>query len=144
VIDGVRPTAKALEVMVNRVAEIYSPPLPARVATGWCSWYYYYADLREENILENLRYLAKHRNRYPYEYVQIDDGYQLHWGDWLSPGSKFPHDMAWISQQIKELGFKPGIWVAPLIMSAQSNLFRDHPDWALRRHDTGEIYMMEG
>jgi hypothetical protein len=144
IVDGVRAADKALDAMVDRVAAIYQPPVPERVATGWCSWYYYYAHIREEDILENLRFLASHREKFPYEYVQIDDGYQLHWGDWLLPGNKFPHDMAWLAGEIKKLGFKPGIWVAPLIMTVQSNLFQEHPEWALRRHDTGEIYTMEG
>lgn len=142
--DGLSSVDEALEAAADCVVEIYRPPVPSQVASGWCSWYYYYPHVTENDILDNLRYLAANRERIPCDYVQIDDGYQLHWGDWLLPGAKFPHDMAWLAREIKALGFKPGIWVAPLIMTVQSHLFRDHPDWAMRDMETGEVLTMQG
>lgn len=143
-IDALSRVDHALAAAVDRIAEIYQPALKSPVPSGWCSWYYYYPNVTEEDILANLRFLAAHRDRFPYEYVQIDDGYQLHWGDWLQSGSKFPHDMAWLAREIKSLGFKPGIWVAPTIMTVQSHLYRDHADWALKDFETGAEMSMKG
>lgn len=143
-VDALSSVDTALAAAVDRVADLYQPCVKAPVPSGWCSWYYYYPHVTEGDILENLRFLATHRERFPYEYVQIDDGYQLHWGDWLLPGRKFPHDMAWLAREIKSLGFKPGIWVAPTIMTVQSNLYRDHADWALRDFETGAEKTMKG
>lgn len=143
-IDAVAAPQAALDRAVERVSDIYHPPVPEKVHAGWCSWYYYYVKITEQDIIDNLKLIADNRDRYPYDYIQIDDGYQLHWGDWLLPSSKFPHDMKYLSGEIKRLGFKPGIWVSPMIMTVQSNLFRDHPDWAVKDFETGEPVQMKG
>lgn len=143
-VDGISPASQALERAAATIAEIYQPPVPARVHSGWCSWYYYYANVAESDILQNLQYIASHRERFPYDVVQIDDGYQQHWGDWLLPGKKFPHDMAYLAEEIKALGFRPGIWVAPMIMTAQSDLFKNHPDWAVKRFEDNEALSQQG
>lgn len=144
IIDGINSADIALDNAAERVAEIYNPPLRPQVHSGWCSWYYYYPNVSESDILENLKFIAERRERLPYEYIQIDDGYQLHWGDWLLPGKKFPHDMAYLAKEISDLGFKPGIWVAPMIMTAQSNLFKNHPEWAVKNFETGEPLSQQG
>lgn len=143
-VDGLSPTHEAISAAAERVSAVYRPKVSPHVPSGWCSWYYYYTHITEEAILENLCCADALCDRLPIEYVQIDDGYQRHWGDWLQPSGKFPHDMAWMAREIKALGFKPGIWVAPLIMTVQSDLFKAHPGWALRRFETGEPYTMEG
>jgi hypothetical protein len=143
-IDASRPAEEALDVAVDRIRAIYRPHVHAEVPSGWCSWYYFYERVTEDDILSNLRFLSENRRRFPWQVIQIDDGYQRHWGDWLQPGSKFPHDMAWLAREIKSHGFRPGIWVAPLIMTEPSQLYREHPDWALRRLDTGEPWTLKG
>jgi len=100
--------------------------------TGWCSWYYFFAGVSQEDILSNLRYLASRRDRYPLRYVQIDDGYQKHWGDWLETSGRFPDGMAALAAKIKELGFSPGLWLAPFVASPASDLAKAHPDWLVR------------
>ena len=59
----------------SRHINICHPPLPAQPrATGWCSWYHYYAEVTREAIEENL---AQMTERFAaLEFVQIDDGYQ--------------------------------------------------------------------
>lgn len=143
-VDGISPVQESIDAAAYRVAAIYHPPITKSVPSGWCSWYYYYVHVSEADILENLEFLHRNRDRFPYCYVQIDDGYQLHWGDWLLPSRKFPHDMAWLAQRIKSAGLKPGIWVAPLIATTPSNLFREHPEWALRDFETGEPQTLQG
>ncbi len=143
-VDGISPVNKAIDAAVDRVAAIYNPPRSGKIPSGWCSWYYYYESITERAIIDNLRFLADRREQIPVDYIQIDDGYQRHWGDWLLPSGKFPHDMAWLSREIKGLGFRPGIWVAPLIMSVQSDLYRAHPEWALKRFDSEASYQVKG
>lgn len=50
--------------------------VPQSVPTGWCSWYYYYSRVTENDVLENLEWLRRHRTELPLDYFQIDDGYQ--------------------------------------------------------------------
>ena len=126
---------------VERLLEDYADELGARmgalnagrVPRGWCSYYQYYGHETEDDILENARFLAAHREDLPAEVIQIDDGWQAARGHWLeSHAGKFPHGMAWLAAQIRELGFTPGIWVAPFLVSESAPIHRDHPEWLLR------------
>jgi alpha-galactosidase len=99
------------------------------VPTGWCSWYAYFADVSEEDILANLDVIAR---EWPeLKYVQIDDGYEAFIGDWLSPGPRFPRGIPHLCEQIRRAGCTPAIWVAPFVAERNSRLFRSHPDWFL-------------
>jgi alpha-galactosidase len=106
--------------------------VPARNPVGWCSWYYYFTRISEDEMLKNLGALTRLRARFGYDYVQVDDGYQSEIGDWLSPNAKFPHGMQWLAQQIRDAGFDAGIWTAPFIARRGATLLREHPDWFVR------------
>ena len=41
-------------------------------------------------------------------------------------------------------GFVPGIWTSPFVMHTHSRLYREHPDWVLRRHDGSEEVFIPG
>jgi alpha-galactosidase len=104
------------------------PPLPwPEVPTGWCSWYCYGPDVTEQDVFDNLETI---RQRFPeLKYIQLDDGYQAHMGDWLDQHPNFPRPIRDLCHRIKDAGFEPAIWVAPFIADADSALLRDHPDW---------------
>jgi alpha-galactosidase len=109
--------------------------VPARNPLGWCSWYYYFTGITEERIIENLRALSTMRERFPCDYVQVDDGYQAAIGDWLATNEKFPRGMRWVGEQIRAAGFDAGIWTAPFIARRGSRLLAEHPDWFVKnRH----------
>ncbi len=100
------------------------------VPAGWCSWYYFYGENSEEDVLANLEGIK--RQRLPLEVVLIDDGYQAEIGDWLETDeTKFPRGMKWLAQKIKKAGYRPGLWVAPFAASSLSQLYAQHPDWVL-------------
>lgn len=95
---------------VERLLEDYADELGARmgalnagrVPRGWCSYYQYYGHETEDDILENARFLAAHREDLPAEVIQIDDGWQAARGHWLeSHAGKFPHGMAWLAARRK-------------------------------------------
>lgn len=102
------------------------------VPTGWCSWYYYFTNVTEADVLANLAALQRLRDVLPVECVQIDDGYQSEIGDWLRVNEKFPHGMAWLAREIYHAGFRPGIWLAPFLLGERSQTYREHPDWVIR------------
>jgi alpha-galactosidase len=112
-------------------ARVPPPQVEETVATGWCSWYRFFTTVREEDVLNNVRLLTEHRDALPVEYVQLDDGYQTGIGDWESINEKFPHGMKWLADRIHEAGFKAGIWLAPFTVSAESDLYGQHPDWVI-------------
>ncbi len=142
----VAPGGEALESM-ELYASLLGRSMGARRwpehPTGWCSWYYFFAGVTREDILSNLRWLAENRERYPVRYVQIDDGYQKHWGDWLETSGPFGGGMAELAKEITGLGFTPGIWVAPFIASSVSDVAREHPDWLVRDR-SGELVSPDG
>ena len=104
---------------------------PSQPFTGWCTWYYFYGENTEKDVLKCVR-KAKEL-ALPLEYILVDDGYQQAIGDWLEvKRDKFPSGMKYLAEKIKEAGFKPGLWVAPFAAAQDSRLLAEHPDWVLK------------
>lgn len=112
-----------------------SARVPAKAPSGWCSWYYYYTTVSEEDCIKNLRFLEAQRRTLPVDTFQIDDGYQADIGDWLTANEKFPHGMAWLASEIKAAGYTPGLWLAPFLIAETSRTFAEHPEWVVRNGD---------
>jgi alpha-galactosidase len=108
-----------------------------RFRTGWCSWYHFFHEVTEDDLLRNLEALRGARQDLPIEVVQLDDGYQRATGDWLETNEKFPRGLAPVARAIREAGFLPGLWTAPFVVVPQSRVFEAHPDWLLRDAEGG-------
>jgi alpha-galactosidase len=134
-VDLAGPPLEALARYGDALAREMGARVPKTVATGWCSWYRFFTAVREDDVLSNLRFLTEHRDELPFEYVQLDDGYQAGIGDWESINEKFPHGVRWLADRIHEAGFKAGIWLAPFTVGAESALYREHPEWLIRDAD---------
>ncbi len=106
-----------------------------RVPNGWNSWAGsgstggYGTDINEEVILANLDVMATELRDWGIDWFQIDDGYEPYYGDWWWVEDRFPHGAAWMSQQIRDAGLRPGLWMAPFSAHADSQIVADHPDW---------------
>jgi alpha-galactosidase len=96
----------------------------------WCSWYSLYHAINEPL----LHKIFKELTDLPFDVLQVDDGWQKDIGDW-EPNSKFPSGMKALAEEIKRTGRRAGLWLAPLIATRSSKLFRHHPDWFLRQKD---------
>ncbi len=124
--------------MLQKYADIWGQRMNAlswpHVPTGWCSWYYYFSDVTEKDMLENIDFLREHREEYPLEYIQLDAGYESANGDWLTCNEKFPGGLKFLADKTREAGFKPAIWLAPFMVDENSELFKNHPDWMV--HDS--------
>ena len=83
-------------------------PLPP---SGWCTWYYYYQQINENEIRQNTRWIADNLKDYGAQYVQIDDGWQgtgrVYTRDWTNVSDKFPGGMDKLAAYIKSLGLTP-------------------------------------
>jgi len=99
----------------------------SKTPTIWCSWYSFYTNISEKNLVKVLYDLGN----LPFDVFQVDDGWQRAIGDWV-PNEKFPSGMDSLATQIRRSGRTPGLWLAPLIITPSSNLYRKHPDWLLR------------
>ena len=92
-------------------------PLPP---SGLCTWYYYYQDVNETEVMRNAEWISRNLKDYGAQYVQIDDGWQAETKegrhgsrDWTGIDKAFPGGMARLATYIKSLGLTPGIWIAP-------------------------------
>ena len=102
---------------------------------GWCSWYCHGPNVSEPLMLETIGRLAKARTSHmlPIELVQLDDGWQSQWGDWLMPHpTRFPAGLRPISDCAKQNGMLAGLWIAPAALTSNSRLFSEKPEWILR------------
>ena len=101
---------------------------------GYTSWYNYYQDITEEILLRDLGALDKQFNLF-----QIDDGYETKVGDWLSVDeNKFPHGLKPIVDEVHKKGLNAGIWLAPFVAEAESDLFKTRKE-LFKRDQKGEF-----
>lgn len=120
------------------------PPINSeKNMTGYCTWYYYYKEVTQQNTLENIEALAANRSPYAAEYVQIDDGYQTFQGDWLDQCEAWPTPVKEVAEKIIKGGMKAGIWVMPATASTASRVYREHPDWFVK-NEQGETVVLPG
>lgn len=119
--------AYARAIAERMAARQHSQPL-----TGWCTWYQYFSAVNEAAVIENLERLRAEGWSRVIQVVQLDDGYEREFGDWLTCNEKFPHGLAWLAAQIRAAGFTPGLWLAPFMVSPESHLYQAHPDWVIR------------
>ncbi len=106
---------------------------PLRPApTIWCSWYHYFTRVTEADMVENLD--AMDRLDLPVDVVQLDDGYQAELGDWLTLSDRFA-SLPDLVGRIRDQGRRAGIWVAPFLVGARSEVARRHPEWLVRGGD---------
>lgn len=126
---------RALEVWADGLAQRVGQGSFPSQPPGWCTWYQYFTDVREEDVLENLAAIA--RLNLPVGIVQVDDGYQAEIGDWLDRSARFPRPLKELTSRIQSDGRRAGIWTAPLLVGARSKLAADHPDWLVGEADAG-------
>ncbi len=92
---------------------------------GYTSWYNYYQNVNEEILLRDLDALDD-----TFDLFQIDDGFETKVGDWLSVDpDKFPNGLTPIVETIHSRGLKAGLWLAPFVAEAESDLFKERKDW---------------
>ncbi len=108
------------------------------------SWEAAYFDISEHKLLK----LAKAGRDVGIELFVMDDGWfgernddTSSLGDWDVNNKKLPGGLKGLADKIKALGLDFGIWVEPEMVSVNSNLYREHPDWVLdipgREHSEG-------
>ncbi|MDM7323571.1 MAG: alpha-galactosidase [Thermus sp.] len=115
----------------EKVFAAYARHLP-RCLSGrpfkvWSSWYSFYTRISEALLLSTLEEVA----RFPFEVFQVDDGWQRALGDWEA-GEAFPRGMAFLADRIREKGLRPGLWLAPFLVTPDSPLWHARPEWVLR------------
>lgn len=57
-------------------------------------------------------------------------------GDWRENREKLKNGLAGLTQKINTMGMEFGIWVEPEMVNENSDLYRAHPDWAVKVNHT--------
>ncbi len=102
---------------------------------GWESWYNYYTSITEKEIVKNMDLLNetfKPFNINAKSVFQIDDGWEKRVGVWVANIDKFPTPLENLSKKISEKGLLPGIWMAPLALLKDSEVYKNRYDWVLK------------
>jgi alpha-galactosidase len=109
----------AAHIPVNKA--IKAPPV------GWNSWDYYYSSVSAADIVENMDAIQSDKVlSQKIKYILIDMGWAEQEGEWY-PNHRFPGGTKKIAKEIKERGFIPGIWTAPLWVNALSPMVLRKP-----------------
>lgn len=98
------------------------------------SWEASYFDFDGDTLYE----LAKEAKNAGIDMLVLDDGWfgkrdddNSGLGDWFVNEKKLGGTLGDLIKKINDLGVKFGIWVEPEMISEDSDLYREHPDWAL-------------
>ncbi len=99
------------------------------------TWEACYFDINEKKLLDFAEASAK----VGFDMLVMDDGWfgarhhdRAGLGDWVENHEKFPNGLGAFVRAIREKGIKFGIWVEPEMVNPDSDLYRAHPEWALR------------
>lgn len=99
------------------------------------NWEATYFDFNEEKILK----IAEQAASLGVDMLVLDDG----WfgkrdddcsglGDWFVNEKKLCGGLGSLAEKIKKMGMKFGLWFEPEMVSEDSELYRIHPEWAMR------------
>ena len=134
-------------VTVNDFLTAYRKLLPKSAfdmpkLTGWNSWDYYLDKVTSEDVAENVAALKDMPFAKELDYIVIDDGWQKGWGDWKE-NEKFSCGLSAVANNIREAGFIPGIWMAPLGVKEDTEVFALHPEWFCKNLDGELLFDMD-
>lgn len=98
------------------------------------NWEATYFDFDTDKILK----IAKEASECGIEMFVLDDGWfgerndcDRSLGDWVVNENKLSGGLDYLVKEINKLGMKFGIWFEPEMVSPDSNIYREHPEWAL-------------
>ncbi|KAI3645450.1 hypothetical protein MP228_008378 [Amoeboaphelidium protococcarum] len=137
--NGMGPLSRDMHRLIRRAIlpstnqSIWSPEKPRPVLVN--SWEAMYFFCSEEAIMERL---VEPATKLGIDMVVLDDGWFLNrnddkhsLGDWFVDKDKFPNGLDGLSKKIHDKGLLFGIWMEPEMVSVQSRLYQEHPDWCL-------------
>ncbi len=98
------------------------------------NWEATYFDFNTEKLLS----IAREASKLGIEMLVMDDGWfgrrnadDCALGDWKVNEEKIKGGLKYLVDEVNKLGMKFGIWFEPEMISPDSDLYREHPDWAI-------------
>lgn len=98
------------------------------------NWEATYFDFDTDKIIA----IAKEAARYGIEMLVMDDGWfgkrnsdETSLGDWYVNEDKIKGGLKYLVDEVNKAGLKFGIWFEPEMVSLDSDLYREHPEWII-------------
>ncbi|MHA1372348.1 MAG: glycoside hydrolase family 36 protein, partial [Promethearchaeota archaeon] len=127
-----------LDEYSNLVASEMEPVFWKKIPVGYCTWYFYFDKIDENEAIKNLKCILNEINKtyLNFDFFQLDDGYQEtrgQCGDWkvINP-KKFPRGLKPLFDAVAGSGLLPGLWIAPFNASVNSRLAKINPGILLK------------
>lgn len=98
----------------------------------WSTWAYFRKDINQEKILQFANDIVKHGFKNNSQ-LEIDDVWELHYGDLTFNQKKFPDAKKMISD-LKKLGFRITLWMYPFI-TKESTAYNGSISHLVKGHD---------
>ncbi|MGI6348811.1 MAG: hypothetical protein GX245_01950 [Eubacteriaceae bacterium] len=74
------------------------------------------------------------QNKLTIDTIIVGENESAKLGDFDQETSKaFPEGMKAVADLIKENGMRPGLWIAPFVAEKKSKLYKEHPEWFLKK-----------
>jgi len=120
-----------LEAYADAVARRYAIKLPPK-RPGFCTWYTekHARACDEKNLADLAAYAAKELKPFGFDFVQIDDGWQVSGRVFEGENPKGPYasGMKATADKISRLGLTPGLWFIPFAGDDNNKAFLEHQD----------------
>ena len=98
------------------------------------NWEATYFDFDTDKLLS----IAKEASKVGIEMLVMDDGWFGHrnsdnssLGDWIVNENKIKGGLKYLVDEVNKLGLEFGIWFEPEMISPDSDLYKEHPDWCI-------------
>lgn len=145
VLSGNSSAFEACSGMAKNIASSMNVKPMKEPRYHWCSWYIRQKDFSFADLTKFISDTNKQSPKPYFQTVQIDDGYQTYYGDWLDFRNEFwPEGIKPAFDYIQKSGYKAGVWIGAFMVHKKSKLFAEHPDWCLKKVDGSYFEEMGG
>ncbi|HET9989235.1 MAG TPA: glycoside hydrolase family 36 protein [Kofleriaceae bacterium] len=149
------PEAALAQVSTELVAAHASDGFtPQRPPGGWFSWNSMFTAVDAASVRGELDLAQSALLPAGLPLVEIDDGWEVAWGDWRD-NPKFPDGLPALAADIRARGLTAGVWLAPFLVDVTSQTATADPALFVRGADgnplvhkspgvTGSYYVLDG
>jgi alpha-L-fucosidase len=145
---------QGLETYADTIAQVNHIKLP-KIPNGYCTWYSspHGGASDEKAMAELAAFCGKELTKYGFDTVLVDDQWQgpaIKKGGLIGSGptgnftrhdpqGPYPSGMKANAERLAANGLRAGLWFTPFAWDPRDPLFKDHPDWFVKKTD-GSLY----
>ncbi|HKL47749.1 MAG TPA: glycoside hydrolase family 36 N-terminal domain-containing protein, partial [Candidatus Izemoplasmatales bacterium] len=129
--QGLTPLTNHLHDLINHYIVKNQKDRPI-VVNNWEATYF---DFNQKKLLA----IAKKAKKLGIELFCLDDGWFARrnddfssLGDWYYNKKKLPRGIKGLAEKINKIVLDFGLWLEPEMVNEDSDLYREHPDWAIK------------